>query len=187
MLTIRDRPFAPEDRAEPGHWEGDLVIGRGQGSAIGTLVERTTRTVRLLHLASRDSDTLSASIGDRMSNLPPGLFRSITWDQGTEMARHRTISEKYGIDVFFADPRSPWQRGSNENTNGLLRQYFPKGTNLRTHFREHLLAVEHELNNRPRQVLSDRSPAQLFTALLRSSNDRSSVATMTRTHHGTPG
>lgn len=106
-----------------------------------------------------------------MSDLPPALFRSITWDQGIEMARHRTIAEKYGIDVFFADARSPWQRGSNENTNGLLRQYFPKGTNLRTHAREHLLAVEDELNNRPRRVLNDKSPAELFTALLRSSQE----------------
>jgi IS30 family transposase len=120
MRMIKDRPFPPDDRSEPGHWEGDLIIGKNQGSAIGTLVERTTRTVRLLYLTGRDSDTLHAAIRERMSDLPPALFRSITWDQGIEMARHRTIAAEFGIDVFFADAHSPWQRGSNENTNGLL-------------------------------------------------------------------
>ena len=168
MLSIRERPFEPEDRSEPGHWEGDLIIGKNQGSAIGTLVERTTRTVRLLHLTSRDSATLQAAIRDRMSDLPPALFRSITWDQGIEMARHRMIAAEFGIDVFFADAHSPWQRGSNEQTNGLLRQYFPKGTNLHVHTPKHLRAVEDELNGRPRLVLEGRSPSDLFTRLLTS-------------------
>ncbi len=128
MLGIGDRPFEPDDRSVAGAWEGDLIIGKNQGSAIGTLVERTTRTVRLLHLTSRDSDTLRAAIAARMSDLPPELFRSITWDQGIEMARHRSIAADLDIDVYFCDPHSPWQRGSNENMNGLLRQYFPKGT-----------------------------------------------------------
>lgn len=149
MRSIHDRPFESWDRSEPGHWEGDLIVGKNQGSAIGTLVERTTRTVRLLHLTGRDSNTLHTAIRERMSDLPPYLIRSITWDQGTEMARHRTIAADLNINVFFADARSPWQRGSNENVNGLLRQYFPKSTNLSLHSPEHLRAVENELNARP--------------------------------------
>jgi IS30 family transposase len=148
--------------------EGDLVIGKDLRSAIGTLVERQTRLVRLLHLPQRDGDTLHAALIARMGDLPPALLRSITWDQGTEMARHLTIAESLGAPVYFCDSRSPWQRGSNENTNGLLRDYFPKGTDLSTHSFRHLLAVENELNNRPRHVLGDRPPAELFHALLAS-------------------
>jgi IS30 family transposase len=168
MLTIHQRSFQPEDRSEAGHWEGDLIIGKEQLSAIGTLVERQTRMVRLLHLPQRDGDTLHAALKARMADLPASLLRSITWDQGTEMARHLTITESLGAPVYFCDSRSPWQRGSNENTNGLLRDYFPKGTDLARHAPEHLQAVENELNNRPRIVLEDRSPAELFTALLAS-------------------
>ena len=170
MLTIRQRPFEPGDRSQAGYWEGDLIIGRDQGSAIGTLVERQTRMVRLLHMPSRDSDALHDTLRSRMADLPPGLLRSITWDQGTEMARHLTITRSLGAPVFFCDSRSPWQRGSNENTNGLLRDYFPKGTDLSIHSPRHLLAVENELNNRPRRVLADRSPAQLFAEVLASQN-----------------
>lgn len=166
MLTIHQRPFQPEDRSEPGHWEGDLIIGKDQRSAIGTLVERTTRVVRLLHLPRRDGDTLHEALKRRMGTLPAGLLRSITWDQGTEMARHLTITESLGAPVYFCDSRSPWQRGSNENTNGLLRDYFPKGTDLSVHSAKHLLAVENELNNRPRRVLNDQTPEDLFAALL---------------------
>ncbi|MEV6096221.1 IS30 family transposase [Nocardia sp. NPDC051981] len=168
MLTIHDRPFPPEDRSQAGHWEGDLIIGKDQGSAIGTLVERQTRTVRLLHLPFHDSESLHTALTARMSDLPAPLLRSITWDQGTEMARHRTIAQSIGAPVYFCDSHSPWQRGSNENTNGLLRDYFPKGTNLKIHSPQHLLAVENELNHRPRRVLQDRCPAELFTALLAS-------------------
>jgi IS30 family transposase len=168
MLTISQRPFPPEDRSEAGHWEGDLIIGKDQGSAIGTLVERQTRMVRLLHMPQRDGDTLHDALKARMAGLPPVLLRSITWDQGTEMARHRTITRSLGAPVYYCDSHSPWQRGSNENTNGLLRDYFPKGTDLSIHPPEHLLAVENELNNRPRQVLNDRAPAELFAALLAS-------------------
>jgi IS30 family transposase len=168
MLTISQRPFPPEDRSEAGHWEGDLIIGKDQGSAIGTLVERQTRMVRLLHMPQRDGDTLHDALKARMASLPPALLRSITWDQGTEMARHRTITRSLGAPVYFCDSHSPWQRGSNENTNGLLRDYFPKGTDLSIHPPEHLLAVENELNNRPRRILSDRAPAELFAALLAS-------------------
>jgi transposase, IS30 family len=168
MLTIRQRPFDPQDRSEAGHWEGDLIIGKDQGSAIGTLVERQTRIVRLLHMPCRDSDTLHNALKARMAGLPPVLLRSITWDQGTEMARHLTITRSLGAPVYFCDSHSPWQRGSNENMNGLLRDYFPKGTDLSAHSPEHLLAVENELNNRPRRVLGDRAPAEVFAALLTS-------------------
>ncbi len=168
MLTICQRPFQPEDRSQAGHWEGDLIVGKDQGSAIGTLVERQTRMVRLLHMPYRDSDTLHNALRARMAGLPPVLLRSITWDQGTEMARHLTITRSLGAPVYFCDSHSPWQRGSNENMNGLLRDYFPKGTDLSTHPPHHLLAVENELNNRPRRVLGDRAPAELFTALLAS-------------------
>ena len=168
MLTVHERPFKPEDRSQAGHWEGDLIVGKNQGSAIGTLVERQTRLVRLLHLPSRDSDSLHDALRDRMSDLPAGMLRSITWDQGTEMARHTAIAKTLGVSVFFCDSRSPWQRGSNENTNGLLRDYFPKGTDLNAHSPEHLKAVEEELNHRPRIVLGDRSPAQTFGALIAS-------------------
>jgi IS30 family transposase len=170
MLTIGQRPFQSDDRSQAGHWEGDLIIGKDQGSAIGTLVERQTRMVRLLHLPRRDGDALHDTLKARMADLPPGLLRSITWDQGTEMARHRTITRSLGAPVYFCDSHSPWQRGSNENTNGLLRDYFPKGTDLSAHSAEHLLAVENELNNRPRHVLGHRAPAELFAALLASEN-----------------
>lgn len=168
MQSIHERPFPPEDRGEAGHWEGDLIVGENQQSAIGTLVERQTRAVRLLHLHQRDSDTLHDALAARLGELPTGLRRSITWDQGTEMARHLTVTATLGAPVYFCDSRSPWQRGSNENTNGLLRDYFPKGTDLAVHSPAHLLAVEKELNNRPRRVLDDRSPAALFDTLLRS-------------------
>jgi IS30 family transposase len=168
MLSIHDRPFPPHDRSEAGHWEGDLIIGKDQASAIGTLVERTTRTIRLLHLPHRDSDALHAALKERVSDLPAALLRSITWDQGTEMARHTAIAATLGTPIYFCDSHSPWQRGSNENSNGLLRQYFPKGTDLSIHTPQHLRAVENELNHRPRHVLGDRSPTELFTALLAS-------------------
>ncbi len=168
MLSIHQRPFVPDDRSEAGHWEGDLTVGRAQGSAIGTLVERQTRTIRLLHLPARDADTLHAAVLARMDDLPDHLVRSITWDQGTEMARHRTISADLGAPIYFCDAHSPWQRGSNENSNGLLRQYFPKGTDPNVYTAEHLRAVENEINHRPRAVLDDHTPAVLFTALLTS-------------------
>jgi transposase, IS30 family len=168
MLTIRQRPFDPLDRSQAGHWEGDLIIGKDQGSAIGTLVERQTRTVRLLHMPCRDGATLHSALQARLADLPPALLRSITWDQGTEMARHLTIARTLGAPVFFCDSHSPWQRGSNENMNGLLRDYFPKGADLSAHPPQHLLAVENELNNRPRRILGDRTPAELFAALLAS-------------------
>ena len=158
MLTIHQRLFRPEDRSEAGHWEGDLLIGKDQRSAIGTLVERQARMVRLLHLPQRDGDTLHDALKARMADLPAALLRSITWDQGTEMARHLTIAQSLGAPVYFCDSRSPWQRGSNENTNGLLRDYFPKGTDLSTHSTQHLLAVENELKQ-PAQTHPQRPRA----------------------------
>ena len=134
------------------------------------MVERQTRLLRLLHLPIRDGEALHQALMTRMGSLPGGLFRSITWDQGTEMARHATITKSLGAPVYFCDSHSPWQRGSNENMNGLLRDYFPKGTDLKAHTPQHLLAVENELNNRPRLVLNDRTPAELFEALLASKN-----------------
>jgi IS30 family transposase len=168
MLTIHQRPAAVEDRGEAGHWEGDLIVGKNQGSAIGTLVERKTRMVRLLHLPSRDGESLHAALQACLGDLPRTLLRSITWDQGTEMARHTSITKSLGVPVYFCDSRSPWQRGSNENTNGLLRDYFPKGTDLSVHTPEHLRAVEDELNARPRIVLDDSPPQELFDALIAS-------------------
>ena len=132
--------------------------------------EGRIRVVRLLHLPQRDGDTLHEALKTRMGGLPAALLRSITWDQGTEMARHLTITESLRAPVYFCDSRSPWQRGSNENMNGLLRDYFPKGTDLSIHSPAHLLAVEDELNKRPRLVLHDRAPAELFGALLASNN-----------------
>jgi transposase, IS30 family len=165
MLSVHQRPFQPGDRSEAGHWEGDLIVGRGQGSVIGTVVERRTRTIRLLHLPRRDADTLHEAVVARMGDLPAHLIRTITWDQGIEMARHRKITSCLGAPVYFCDAHSPWQRGSNENSNGLLRQYFPQGTDLGIYTPEHLRAVEDEINNRPRLVLADHAPADLFAAL----------------------
>jgi transposase, IS30 family len=168
MLTIHERPFPPEDRSQAGHWEGDLIVGKDQASAIGTLIERQTRIVRLLHLPRRHGEALQDALTAQLADLPPALRRSITWDQGTEMARHLEISRSLGAPVYFCDSHSPWQRGSNENMNGLLRDYFPKGTDLSQHSPVHLLAVENELNNRPRLILNHQSPATLFAALLAS-------------------
>jgi IS30 family transposase len=170
MLSIHQRPFVFDDRSEDGHWEGDLIIGTNQGSAIGTLVERQTRMVILLHLPKRDEHALHAALQARLGDLPPHLRRSLTLDQGSEMARHVKITKSLGMPVYFCDSHSPWQRGSNENTSGLTRDYFPKGTDLSVHTAEHLHAVENDLNRRPRQVLGNRAPLDLFNALLPSEN-----------------
>ena len=133
-------------------------------------MERQTRLVRLLHLSRRDGHALHDALAARMADLPPGLLRTITWDQGTEMARHLTITRSLGAPVYFCDSHSPWQHGTNENTNGLLRDYFPKSTDLAVHSPAHLQAVENELNARPRHVLNDQTPARLFAVLLASEN-----------------
>jgi len=166
MVNISERPAEIADRAVPGHWEGDLIIGTGR-SAIGTLVERSTRFVLLLHLPhGHGADQVAAAMTEAMGTLPAQLRRSLTWDQGTEMASHAQIALATGLEIYFCDPHSPWQRGSNENTNGLLRQYFPKGTSLAVHSREQLDGVAAELNSRPRKTLGWKTPAQALEQVL---------------------
>ena len=169
MVMISERPAEAADRAVPGHWEGDLIIGAGGKSAIGTLVERASRFVLLLHLPDgHGPEKVAAAMTDAMGGLPAALRRSLTWDQGTEMAGHAQITLATDLDIYFCDPHSPWQRGSNENTNGLLRQYFPKSTDLSVHSREHLAAVAGQLNSRPRKTLGWKTPAQALDEFLAS-------------------
>jgi IS30 family transposase len=157
-LSIRERPAEADDRAIPGHWEGDLLCG-GRHSQIATLVERHSRFVMLVKLANKDSGQLVKKLSEQVLKLPATLRRSITWDRGTEMAAHETFTVATDVAVYFCDPHSPWQRGSNENTNGLLRQYFPKGTDLNQFSQRHLDQVAKRLNQRPRQTLGWDTPA----------------------------
>jgi IS30 family transposase len=184
---ISQRPAEVADRALPGHWEGDLILGLGS-SAIGTLVERTTRFTMLLHLprmtghgrearvkngpalAGHGAEAVRDAITRTITALPEQLRRSLTWDQGAEMAQHARLKIDAGVQVYFCDPHSPWQRGTNENTNGLLRQYFPKGTDLGVHGAEDLAAVALALNARPRKTLAWRTPAEALDQFLLSAH-----------------
>jgi transposase, IS30 family len=178
-IMISERPAEVADRAVPGHWEGDLILGRANKSAIGTLVERSTRFCMLLHLPGGPADAIAVrdQIVATIGTLPGFLRRSLTWDQGLELRRHKEITIAADLPIYFCDPRSPWQRGSNENTNGLLRQYFPKGTDLSLHTAEDLAFVAAELNGRPRKTLGWDSPAEALTALLSTDDHNHGVAT----------
>ena len=184
---ISQRPAEAADRAVPGHWEGDLILGLGS-SAIGTLVERTTRFTMLLHLprlaghgegprmkngpalAGHGAEAVRDAITRTIITLPEELRRSLTWDQGAEMAQHARLKIDAGVQVYFCDPQSPWQRGTNENTNGLLRQYFPKGTDLSAHSADEIAAVAAALNARPRKTLGWKTPAEALDEWLREVN-----------------
>ena len=167
MVMISERPAEVADRAVPGHWEGDLIAGTRSRSAIGTLVERSTRFVLLLHLPDgHGADRVAEAMTQAMAGLPAQLRRSLTWDQGSEMTSHAQIAAATDLEIYFCDPHSPWQRGSNENTNGLLRQYFPKGTDLSVHSRGHLEQVAAELNARPRKTLGWKTPAEALDQVL---------------------
>jgi len=167
IVSIRQRPAAAEDRAVPGHWEGDLLSG-SKNSYIATLVERHTRYVMLAKVANKDTQTVVAALIKQANKLPDELFKSLTWDRGKELADHRRFTLATNIDVYFCDPQSPWQRGSNENTNGLLRQYFPKGTDLSGYSQAHLNKVARQLNERPRETLKYETPAERFNACVAS-------------------
>ena len=179
MVNIAERPKEVEDRAVPGDWEGDLILGSTESaSAIGTLVERATGFTLLLHLPDdHTAETVAAAMIAKMADLPELLRRSVTWDQGSEMARHAKIAEATGLAIYFCDPHSPWQRGTNENTNGLLRQYFPKGSDLSRWGPGYLDLVATELNDRPRKRLGWRTPAEALEKLLSESSDPPGVAT----------
>ncbi len=160
-ISIRERPAAVEDRAIPGHWEGDLIAG-SKNSFIATLVERRTRYVMLAKVSGKETQTVVAALAAQVQHLPRELRRTLTWDRGKELADHKSLTLATDLDIYFCDPHSPWQRGTNENTNRLLRQYFPKGTDLSVHSQEHLNAVARELNERPRKTLHYFSPAEKF-------------------------
>lgn len=167
MLSIEERPREVADRIVPGHWEGDLIVGGPGGLAIGTLVERTTRYTIIVPLKGRDTLTVRNAFAKEIRALPKELAKTLTYDQGKEMAGHKEFVLSTGMQVYFAHPSSPWERGTNENTNGLIRQYFPKGTNFRTVSTRNIKAVQRSLNGRPRQVLNFKTPNEAFNLLLR--------------------
>ena len=167
MVSISERPTSVEDRAVPGHWEGDPVSG-SKNSYIATLVERHTRYVMLAKVDNKDTQTVVSALIKQAKKLSNELYKSLTWDRGKELADHRRFTLATDIDVYFCDPQSPWQRGSNENTNGLLRQYFPKGTDLSVYSQAQLNSVARQLNERPRKTLGYETPAERFNACVAS-------------------
>lgn len=168
MLSIEERPKEVEDRTIPGHWEGDLIVGKNNRSALGTLVERTTRTVILIPIKNREAETVAKAFAKEVKKLPQQMKLTMTYDQGREMARHKLFNNLTGVKVYFAHPRSPWERGTNENTNGLIRQYFPKGTEFNKVSRYEVKKAQHQLNGRPRKVLNYHTPYEVFNQLINS-------------------
>ena len=166
MLSIEERPKEVEDRIIPGHWEGDLIIGKYNRSALGTLVERTTRTTILIPIKNREAMTVAKAFAREVKKLPKQMKLSMTYDQGREMAKHKLFTKITGVKVYFAHPRSPWERGTNENTNGLIRQFFPKGTEFNKISRYKVKKVQDLLNGRPRQALSFEKPYEVFNKLM---------------------
>jgi IS30 family transposase len=166
MLSIHERPADVADRCVPGHWESDLIIGKNHASAIGTLVERTTRTTILVPLTAKDATTVRETFARVVKRLPKEVFKSITHDRGSEMAQHELFTADTKVQIYFADPQSPWQRGTNENTNGLIRQYFPKGTDFNEVPKSEYVRVQTELNQRPRKTLNWQTPEEAFATLL---------------------
>lgn len=166
LVSIEERPKEVEDRIIPGHWEGDLIMGRGNHSALGTLVERTTRTVILVQVDSKQAEHVAERFAEELRSLPQQMKLTLTYDRGSEMARHRLFTEKTTMKVYFADPQSPWQRGTNENTNGLIRQFFPKSTNFKAVTSEEVKRVQDLLNSRPRKALGFHTPYEKFSELL---------------------
>jgi transposase, IS30 family len=166
MIIIHERPLEVADRCVPGHWESDLIVGKDHASAIGTLVERTTRTTILVPLKAKDAKTVRQALAQTVKRLPKEVFKSITHDRGSEMAEHELFTKETKVQIYFADPQSPWQRGTNENTNGLIRQYFPKGTDFNLVSKAELKRVQTELNQRPRETLNWQTPEEAFARLL---------------------
>lgn len=180
LVSIDERPIEIEDRIIPGHWEGDLIMGQGNHSALGTLVERTTRTVILVQVESKHAEHVAERFAAELQSLPKQMKLTLTYDRGSEMARHRLFTEKTTMKVYFADPQSPWQRGTNENTNGLIRQFFPKSTNFKKVTANEVKRVQDLLNGRPRKALDFHTPYEKFSELLAEKGEAQSNELMLR-------